>query len=312
MNQQLLNFIKQLSERDKKNLSQKALKAAEEVGELAKAVLPFDNAYGTTHRFIDKNKILEEVADVILTALSVAYDVGGSDEEVADMMEKKSIKWAELQSREDKMSYPIPFEIHVTIKDPKNIEQFKQDCQLIGVKPIVLDLQNNNSETVMMDVMTSSVFYGDNPGAYNKAWEITYFLKEKGYNVVRQKIETLPWHPAAPSAKHANPVMPKNCYFESHVQIVTTQDRRKDLEDIATKNNSHLSRNFFKKISDNQYIIMITLRKREGTYEDFLLELENLKNDLAEKGFEYKKLEVEFSIYDTNLSHDYNWINKEG
>lgn len=40
------DFIKKLSLSDKKTLSQKALKTCEEVGELAKAVLPFDSAHG--------------------------------------------------------------------------------------------------------------------------------------------------------------------------------------------------------------------------------------------------------------------------
>lgn len=57
----LNNYIKSLSIKDKKTLSQKGLKLAEEVGELAKAILPYDSAHGTNHRFIDKEKILEEV-----------------------------------------------------------------------------------------------------------------------------------------------------------------------------------------------------------------------------------------------------------
>ena len=60
MNTQLLDYIKKLSLDDKKTLSQKALKVAEESGELAKVVLPFDNAAGTIHRFIEKGRILEE------------------------------------------------------------------------------------------------------------------------------------------------------------------------------------------------------------------------------------------------------------
>ncbi len=311
MKPQLLEFIKKLSLKDKKNLTQKALKASEEVGELAKAVLPFENAYATTHRFVAKDKILEEAVDVMLTALSVAYDIGASDEDIEDMMKRKSIHWAELQTREDQVNYPIPYEIHVTIKNPGDVDKFKEDCQEIQVKPIVIDLQDNNSKTIMLDVMTSSVFYGDNAGAYNKTREITYFLKEKGYEVVRQKIETVPWHPAAPSNKHVTPVMPKNCYFESHLQIITTTDRKPELEIIAKKNNAHLSRNFFKKVSENEYIIMVTLRTKKGTYEEFKTELEVLKSNLAAADFQIKKFEVEFSIYDTNVSHDYNWTNKE-
>ena len=47
MNTELLSYIQKLSIRDKKTLSQKALKVTEECGELARVVLPFDNAAGT-------------------------------------------------------------------------------------------------------------------------------------------------------------------------------------------------------------------------------------------------------------------------
>jgi hypothetical protein len=50
MNNELLDYIQNLSLRDFKTLSQKALKVSEECGELAKAVLPYDNAYATRHR----------------------------------------------------------------------------------------------------------------------------------------------------------------------------------------------------------------------------------------------------------------------
>lgn len=92
-------FIKSLSFNDKKSLSQKCLKLVEEVGELAKVVLPFDSAHGTSHRFVDKEKILEEIADVHLTNFSIAYSLGFSDEDINNMILKKSIKWSSLQSK---------------------------------------------------------------------------------------------------------------------------------------------------------------------------------------------------------------------
>ena len=64
------DFIKTLSIKDKKTLSQKGLKLVEEVGELARVILPYDSAHGTNHRFIDREAILEEVVDVYLTNIS--------------------------------------------------------------------------------------------------------------------------------------------------------------------------------------------------------------------------------------------------
>ena len=92
--------------KDKKTLSQKGLKLAEEVGELAKVILPYDSAHGTNHRFIDKERILEEVVDVYLTNISIAHSIGITDEEFDEMLNRKSLKWAELQSKESNATFP--------------------------------------------------------------------------------------------------------------------------------------------------------------------------------------------------------------
>jgi hypothetical protein len=88
-------YIKKLSIKDKKTLSQKGLKLVEEVGELARVILPYDSAHGTNHRFIDREAILEEVVDVYLTNISIAHSLGFTDEEFQDMLIKKSEKWSQ-------------------------------------------------------------------------------------------------------------------------------------------------------------------------------------------------------------------------
>lgn len=131
-------FIKDLSIKDKKTLSQKGLKLAEEVGELAKVILPYDSAHGTNHRFIDKEKVLEEVVDVYLTNISIAHSLGITKEEFNDMLARKSEKWAELQSREEKATFPLPFEIHVTVSTSEiDIDKFKSSCSIIDRKSVV-------------------------------------------------------------------------------------------------------------------------------------------------------------------------------
>ncbi len=310
MDQKLLEFVQYLSKRDKKTLSQKALKTSEEVGELSKSVLSFDNAYATTHRFIPKNKILEEVADVLLTAMSVAYDLDFTNEDIEEMMLSKATKWLELQDKQDGVQDKIPYEIHVTVEAINDIESFKNHCIEIGVKPIVLDLQKE--QEIVKDFMTSSNFFGDNRGAYEKLMEISDFLKNKGYTVLREKIETIPWHPAAPRKAYKDSAMPKNCYFESHISVVVkdTTEIKDRLAVIAKRCDAHLSKNFFKKLNDNEFINMVTLRDYKCNYEDFLLKLNKLKEMLYYNEFKFEKEIVEFAIYDTKISHDFNWINK--
>lgn len=314
MKTHLFDYIEELSKRDKKTLSQKALKVSEESGELAKAVLPFESAYACRHRFVDKNNILEEVADVVLTAVSIAYDLGFSHEDIMEMLDEKSQVWQGLQAREDAAKFPLPFEIHVTVEcDPEKTFDdftalFKRACEKIGVKAIVLDLENSEGE-ITNDVMTSSKFYGDNRTVYEELQRIVTSLQRLGYKVVRQKVETAPWHPGAPFKE--GDLMPKGCYFESHigVEIDGLEETRQELAQHARRINAHLSKNVFKKLEDDKYIIMLTIRDYHVKAKEFQEIVDKAVLSLKEAQYKIPKKEiVEFSIYDTKINHDYLWL----
>jgi NTP pyrophosphatase (non-canonical NTP hydrolase) len=350
----LNDYIKNLSIKDRKTLSQKALKTCEEVGELAKAILPFDSAPGTNHRFIDRDKILEEIADVYLTNISIAYSLNFTDEEITEMIQKKAVKWQEIQAKEDNSSFPLPFEIHVSvdfdtlftniwsekiqskgvirypIEDRKSerkewmskiLDKFKDDCSKIGVKPIVIDLEINNGSTIK-DIMTSSKHFGDNRSAYEESERIARELSKCGYRVVRKKIETVPWHSAAPVVDGVIPI-PNDCYFESHIGVVITPEQKENLNNFVDFLNdtfehsesggiAKMSQNFFKKSNDgSKFINMITYRNNLCGYDTFKEEVEMIKYSLVSNGFEFEKVEVEYAIYDTNVSHDNAWLKEE-
>lgn len=307
MDKKLLEFIRELSNSDSKSLSQKTLKACEEVGELAKVVLPFEDAFACKHRFVDRRAILEEVADVMLTVMSVAHNLGFEDSDLDEMIKEKALYWAELQSRDRDAKFPIPYEIHVTVKSDK-VENFKTACATANVKPLLLDLQNSSGVAVMQELMTSSVFMGNNSSVYAEMQRISGALRNQGFNVVREKIETVPWHPAAPSNKHAQPEMPPNCYFESHLAIVTTEADLPKLRELVTKHGCHLSKNVFKRIDRDHFKIMSTYRKYEGIFETFKDSVEAIKKDIISAGFEVEKTIVEFSVYDSRVSHDATWL----
>lgn len=310
MTKELFDYIQNLSLKDKKTLSQKALKVSEETGELAKVVLPFDNAHGTTHRFIEKNRILEESVDVILTAISIAYDLGYSHEDIEDVMRLKAEKWQGIQVKEGKVEYPIPYEIHVTVNIVNNESQinlFKECCKQIGVKPIVLELENSG-QIIMNDVMTSSHHFGDNRTAYLECIRISEALESNGFIVVRKKIETVPWHPAAPSSLRDK--MPTDCYFEAHIGCIIMKSEEAKLTRILKDQNVHVSVNAFKKLEGNNIVKMITFRKYNGCYDDFEYELECIKSTLFSNNIHFEKVITEFSIYDTRVSHDFKWLEK--
>ena len=80
---------------------------------------------------------------------------------------------------------------------------------------------------------------------------------------------------------------------------------------IAKKNNAHLSRNFFKKNDDGSYVNMVTYRQYDGTQKTFDTKVNHLRSILDDAGFKYEKVITEFSIYDTKVSHDFQWLEKE-
>ena len=310
LSKELSDYIKLLSKRDTKTLTQKTLKTTEELGELAKKVLPYEGAFATNHRIVTKNNILEEVSDTLLCLLSIAYDIGTSDEELESMVTRKASVWAEKQEAEIGLAYPLPFEIHVTVRIQESneicqklqIENFKSSCLDIGVKSIVIELQNNEGESIMQDIMTSSKHFGDNTSAMAEVDRIVKKLQHHCFDVVRAKIETVPWHPAAPRRGKSN-IMPADCYFECHFAVFI--DETKDnsaLNQIASYNGMHKSRNIFKKNDNGTSTVMLTSRQYDGTYEDFQEKIELAKKTFADNGFDIEKVIVEFSVYTSYIS----------
>lgn len=317
---QVLDYIAKLSATDRKDLAQKALKTTEEVGELAKFVLPYVGAGATTHRFVAKERILEEVSDVLLCALSIAFDLGYTKDDIESMMLRKASYWEELQLRETrdgKAVFPVPYEIHVTVKggfvtdSAQRLEEFKAACVSLGVKPLLIDMHNHMGKTIMLDCQTSSVHVGDNTSVMDEVRRIVAGLKDKGFVPIREKVETVPWHPAAPSVAHSNPVMPKDCYFEAHFNIVVDDEKLSKLRSREEMYGVHLSRNAFKRISDTEFVMMATKRNYDGTYEQFKAECDDLVETLTHDGFDVPKTITEFSVYDTNIDHDADWIGPE-
>jgi NTP pyrophosphatase (non-canonical NTP hydrolase) len=308
------DFIKNLSLKDKKTLSQKTLKLVEEIGELSRVVLPYDSAHGTNHRFIDKESILEEIVDIYLTNISISHSLGFTEDEFNEMLFKKTQKWSKLQSIEEKSEFPLPYEIHVTIDLENNdLEKFKSDCIDMSVKPIVLDLEINKEKNIK-DVMTSSKHFGDNRSSYEESIRIFNELNKRGYKVVRNKIETVPWHPGAP--EYVEKEIDNGCYFESHIGVVITQDEKERLNNLISSISNldggkiKLSRNFFKKAdAEGKYVNMLTYRNNTCGRNIFESGVNHIKSILELNNFSYQKVEIEYALYDTNVTHDYVWIN---
>jgi Sec-independent protein translocase protein TatA len=71
-----------------------------------------------------------------------------------------------------------------------------------------------------------------------------------------------------------------------------------------------LSRNYFKKIEDGKFVNMITYRNSMTSNTKFKDEVRQIENSLKHlaNNFEYEKVEIEYAIYDTNVTHDSTWL----
>lgn len=76
MNQDFVNTIRVMIKKDHKSLNQRAMKIAEEAGELNAAMLRFFAAHGTRYKpNVTADDIAEEAVDLIIVATSILADL---------------------------------------------------------------------------------------------------------------------------------------------------------------------------------------------------------------------------------------------
>lgn len=93
---ELIDYILEISNaKEGKSLQEMTLKCAEEVGELAQAVLSFTGAKGCVYKEMKKEHVIEELADVIIVSLAMVARVGIGKEEIKAEIERKLNKWIE-------------------------------------------------------------------------------------------------------------------------------------------------------------------------------------------------------------------------
>ena len=104
--------------------------------------------------------------------------------------------------------------------------------------------------------------------------------------------------------------MPDGCYFECHIPVLCVKELEEELECLLEDTKAHKSKNIFKKYEDGLYTVMVTLRDYECTYEEFQHSVSNLVELIKYHEFEVSKEIIEFSLYDSKVSHDYDWLRK--
>ncbi len=187
------------------------------------------------------------------------------------------------------------FEIHVTVKT-NNIPQFKADCETLGVKAIVIEVQNDVHSS--QQVMTSSKY--NHMNFHQQLIELSEGLKVFGYVIERLKVEVHPDHLLGyPDVK----------YFESHIRVKCNSTQLNLLKSFASENEWYTSKNIFKRIDDHSFYMMLTYRTSTLNSDQFKTCISEFYTSLELAGFELDKLEIEACVLDTNEELDKQWLN---
>jgi len=202
------------------------------------------------------------------------------------------------------------YEIHITVKSDGEIEQFKEACALLEVKPLVVQLSNGD---VPDDVMTSSSITCTPSELRDECVRILIGLEAMEWKTVRCKIECAPFHSKVVDLQPQD-ILPFQ-YFESHIPVIVTEaDDLFCLGLLCSCLDLHLSANAFK-VNDAQRTMMTTFRSVEYNATDFRAAVDLRVLALAGEHPSYdwgefivKSPVVEFAIFDSNRAHDNQWI----
>lgn len=196
----------------------------------------------------------------------------------------------------------MKYEVHLTVANILDRNEFKAHCDSLNIKPIFLHLHALNSK--LNDIMTSSIFDGDDISVKEYSMSLYNKLTNYGYNIIRIKIETPPYHHLCPTESNGLIHLTHN-YYETHIPVVVN-----DINNLITlchNNDVHVSKNIFKKYHDGE-VYMVTLRNK-CSLEKFIIKLDIIKHLLIDNGYTIlKKHHIEFCLYDSNVDHDNNWI----
>lgn len=199
-----------------------------------------------------------------------------------------------------------PFEIHLTVHNP-DLGVFAAACALHGMKPLILDLQTRTGTTVVQDVMATiktEALFGYLHDVLSLTTKKAEALQDYGLAVSRMKIETVPWHPIIPTVQSEG-----IGYWEAHIQVFVQENLMGEISQIAKQHSAHLSRNARKDgPSRDVKVYTLTLRDYLSSKDEFLAKSQALEDTLDEYRFPIRKVETEYAIYDSNHTHDADWL----
>ena len=205
-------------------------------------------------------------------------------------------------------SYSGTFEAHITIlaAELTTREKFRDVCQGLGVKCILIELPNGITRS---QPMTASYYHGTLEDVLAEVQSLAQAIADAGFEVTRIKVEAMIDNCDIPEDDEDVQALPASNYFEFHVKVTLPGDA-----DVATlqvqcrQRGGHLSANTFKYQRDGQQQRFVTMRlygvgrrSAEARFDELLQWLEGEGLKLSHKLREY-------TVYDTNLALDAGWI----
>lgn len=198
------------------------------------------------------------------------------------------------------------YEIHVTVAEGReDHERFRGLCEGLDAKDLLIQMPYGKHQ---LQMMTNSDYVGSIEGAFAEMEGISRALIKGGFEISRQKIETLVTSKHAPQTDE-EAVGTSGKYFEYHVDIpINSAYESKKLEEITIRHGAHLSRNLKKNVARAEEIA--TIRHYElGRMSSWGI-LKAFTNDLKLNSISIKSIMPEYCIYDSNPSLDSGWVEK--
>ncbi len=196
-----------------------------------------------------------------------------------------------------------PFEIHITVKKGILFSHFQKICEELGVKALLIWNYNRDGD-IIHDWMTRSVIRGSVADAYKEMHLVSFGLGDAGIEVVRNKIETVPW--LYDSLQKTKP------YFETHIEVsvksskihcIYNENVLDFVIDMAHKLGGYVSQN-----SNKPDTAMITFRMDHVNDYEFKMYVKRMRSVLGSSLYIGKEI-IEMTIHDDNKSHDDSWLN---
>lgn len=193
----------------------------------------------------------------------------------------------------------INIELHITCNTLTNdkIESFEKFCYSIKAKPIIILLSKGENK---QQPMISKIITCENKGDLkNEIDLIENKFIANGYQITRVKMEVAPW-----DIKKAENIIDDNSenYFEWHGKFRLENENKAAL--IISNCGGHISKNVLKRDPNSKFI---TIREY-GTEKVIKQKITKLKRELSKINIDIIKEELEYCIFDSNVSLDKGWI----